>query len=305
MQIPVIDFSSYDEDNPQALRDLATRVNAALTGIGFMSLENIGIDMALRDRVFAASKAFFAQEDAEKRKLGYSSAEENFGYQGVCEESLEPGHPPDLKEALTLRNLPSRMDYPWPDSDFRDLLMAFYQDCMAAAYRVMRVFATDLDVPLDYFVRVHTGTNVTMRLLHYPPLSAATDGQLGAGAHTDYGMITLLFQDQVGGLEVCDRDGTWQAVEPIPGAVVINVGDLTERWTNNRYRSSQHRVQPRGGFGDRYSIALFVDPDPETLVECLASCTGADNPPQYAPTSAGEHILQKIQATHAKPRAAT
>ena len=298
MQIPVIDFASYAEDDPAALQALAAQVNAALTGIGFMSLKNIGIDEDLQRRVFAASKAYFAQPETDKRKLGYSSAEENFGYQGVCEESLEPGQPPDLKEALTMRDLESRAGDDWPDPAFRDLLLEFYRACLQAAYRVMRVFSTDLDVPGEYFVKVHTGTNVTMRLLHYPPLSAEQDGQLGAGAHTDYGMITLLFQDSVGGLEVRDRDGQWQPVTPIPGAVVINVGDLTERWTNNRYRSSLHRVQPRGGVGDRYSIAMFVDPDPETRVECLPSCTDAAHPPLYPPTSAGEHILQKIQATH-------
>jgi len=298
MEIPVIDFLGYDESDEASLRALAKQVNAALTGIGFMSLKNIGIDPALQARMFVASRKFFDQAEAEKRLMGYSSAEENFGYQGLREEALEPGQPPDLKEALTLRDLASKVDYDWPDPAFRDLLMEFYGECMKAAYRVMRVFAMDLGVPSDYFVNVHSGENVTMRLLHYPPLSAEQDGQLGAGAHTDYGMITLLFQDRVGGLEVRDRDGVWQPVQPIPGAVVINVGDLTERWTNGRYRSSLHRVQPRGGVGDRYSIALFVDPDPDTRVECLPSCTGADNPPLFPPTSAGEHILQRIQATH-------
>ncbi|TGD74911.1 isopenicillin N synthase family oxygenase [Mangrovimicrobium sediminis] len=298
MDIPLIDFASYDESDATAMRKLAEQVNAALTGIGFMSLKNIGIPPELQAEIFAASRAYFSQPEAEKRKLGYSSAEDNFGYQGVCEESLEPGQPPDLKEALTMRDLDSKLSLEWPDPDFRDLLHRFYRECLSAAYRIMRVFSIDLDVPEDYFVKVHSGENVTMRLLHYPPLSATTHGQLGAGAHTDYGMITLLFQDEVGGLEVRDTDGQWHPVTPVPGAVVINVGDLTERWTNRRYRSSMHRVQPRGGVGDRYSIAMFVDPDPQTEVVCLPSCTDDAHPPLYPPTSAGEHILQRIQATH-------
>ena len=299
MNIPEIDFSSYNEHDEDALRALADAFNDALTGVGFLSLRNIGINENLRDAVFEASKAFFAQPEAEKRKLGYSDAEDNFGYQGICEESLKPGSPPDLKEAMTLRDLKKKRDFQWPDPDFRDLLMAFNADCMEAAYRILRVFAVDLDMDREYFVDKHGGENVTMRILHYPPLSLQSEDQLGAGPHTDYGMLTLLFQDMSGGLEVLDRDGLWQPVTPKAGNVVINVGDMTERWTNKRYRSSLHRVRARPGGSDRYSIAFFVDPDSDTLVECLPSCIDADHPAQFGPTSAGAHILEKIRATHA------
>ncbi|MEE4661358.1 MAG: 2OG-Fe(II) oxygenase family protein [Halieaceae bacterium] len=298
MNIPEVDFSPYDEGDDAALVALAAQFNEALTGVGFLSLRNIGIDESLRDRVFEASKAFFAQPEAEKRKLGYSDAEDNFGYQGICEESLMPGSAPDLKEAMTLRDLHKPRDFHWPDTAFRDLLMAFHDDCLAAAYRILRVFATDLQMDREFFVEKHGGENVTMRILHYPPLPQQSEQQLGAGPHTDYGMVTLLFQDLTGGLEVLDRDGQWQPVTPRPGAVVINAGDMLERWTNKRYRSSLHRVRARPGGSDRYSIAFFVDPDSDTLVECLPSCTDAEHPPLFGPTSAGEHILAKIQATH-------
>ncbi len=298
MNIPEVDFSSYDENDDAALRALADEFNAALTGVGFLSLRNIGIDESLRDAVFEASKAFFAQSDEDKRKLGYSDAEDNFGYQGICEESLMPGSAPDLKEAMTLRDLQKARDFDWPDLNFRDLLMAFNKDCMQAAYRILRVFAVDLGVEKEFFVEKHTGENVTMRILHYPPLPKESEDQLGAGPHTDYGMVTLLFQDMTGGLEVLDRDGVWQPVTPRAGNVVVNSGDMMERWTNKRYRSSLHRVKARPGGNDRYSMAFFVDPDSDTLVECLPSCTDAGNPPQFGPTSAGEHILAKIQATH-------
>ncbi len=299
MKIPEIDFSSYDENDGRALAALADALNEALAGVGFLSLRNIGIDESLRDAVFAASKAFFAQPEAEKRKLGYSDAEDNFGYQGIREESLKPGSPPDLKEALTLRDLNRFRGLDWPQPGFRDLLTAFNADCTVAAFRVMRVFAIGLEVDRDYFVRRHTGENVTMRLLHYPPLPPDGSDQLGAGPHTDYGLLTLLFQDMAGGLEVQDRDGGWQPVTPKPGNVVINAGDLLERWTNKRYRSSLHRVRARPGGGHRYAVAFFVDPDSRTLVECLPSCVGRRNPPQFGPTTAGEHILAKIRATQA------
>ena len=304
MKTPEIDFSIYGENDANALATLADAVNAALAGVGFLSLRNIGIDESLGTAVFAASEAFFAQPEAEKRKLGYSGAEDNFGYQGIREESLKPGNPPDLKEALTLRDLNRCRDLDWPQPGFRDLLMAFNADCMAAASRVLQVLAIGLEVEPEYFVRRHTGENVTMRLLHYPPLPPGDAGQLGAGPHTDYGLLTLLFQDMAGGLEVRGRDGVWQPVTPKPGTVVINAGDLLERWTNQRYRSSLHRVRARPGGGHRYAIAFFVDPDSRTLVECLPSCVSPRNPPQFGPTTAGEHILAKISATHAPTKPA-
>ncbi len=298
MDIPIIDFSSYDEAHPETLEALGAQVNSALSELGFMAVRNVGMAPALLDELFAASEKFFSQNESDKRALGYSTAEENFGYQGLAEESLAPGSSPDLKEAITLCDLLSQRDRPWPDLEFRDLCVEFYEACLQAAYRIQRVFAAALQLDREYFVERHSGQNVTLRLLHYPPLSAAEAGQLGAGSHTDYGMVTLLFQDAVGGLEVLDKNDKWQAVAPIPGAVVINTGDLTERWTNGFYRSTSHRVRREVGQGDRYSIAFFVDPDSETRVECLSSCVNDAHPARYSPISAGEHILQKLQATH-------
>ncbi len=263
-----------------------------------MSLANCGVEDSLVAEMFAASRTFFDLEESRKQALGYSGAEDNFGYQGVGEESLEPGTEPDLKEALTMRDFFAHVDAAWPSSHLRDVCGAFYSQCLAAAHRVQRVFAAALGVEEEFFVRRHTGENVTLRLLHYPPVPARSGRQMGAGAHTDYGMLTLLFQDQVGGLEVRDRGGVWQAVEPVPGHVVVNTGDLMEHWTNGRFRSTLHRVQPRHSVGDRYSIAMFCDPDPDVLIDCLPSCVTATNPARYAPILAGEHIQQKIRATH-------
>ena len=122
--------------------------------------------------------------------------------------------------------------------------------------------------------------------------------QLGAGAHTDYGMITLLFQHGVAGLEVQDSEGHWHEVEPESDAIVINTGDLMERWTNGRYRSTPHRVQPKIGAEDRYSIAMFVDPDTETPVKVLESCLSPGESPRYPEVTAGEHIQERIRASH-------
>jgi len=301
MQIPVIDFKTYDEAKPESITELGEQVSDALTGLGFMAVTHIGVEPERLAKIFAASKAFFMQPDEVKNACAYTNPEDNFGFQGMLQEHLDPTRPADLKEAFTMRSpfKYSMDDTRWPSSEFRELILDFYQLCMQCAFKVLRAFAASLGVEKDFFVQYHNGENVTLRLLHYPSSGAdiSSPEQLGAGAHTDYGVITLLFQDNVGGLEVQDRDGVWQPVDYVENAIVVNTGDLMERWTNGKFRSTKHRVQPKIGQQERYSIAMFVDPDDDTPVSVLDSCTSADNPGKYPPITAGEHILEKIRAS--------
>ena len=291
MQIPNISFASGEAER-------CANLEAALTDMGFMSLSDTGIEAAQVSAVFEASRSFFQCSDEFKQRFRYQRAADNFGYQSVGMESLDPDRPPDLKEALTVRNPLAHRDEHWPSAGLRDLILDFYQRCLVVAHRLQGDTATLLNVPRDFFHSRITGENVTLRLLHYPPLTTRESGQLGAGAHTDYGLLTLLFQDQVGGLEVLGRQSdNWIPVAPRAGEIVVNTGDLMERWTNGRFRSTCHRVQPQTGTGDRYSLALFLDPDDAVEVSCLPSCVSAGNPPRYHPTTAGEHILAKLQAS--------
>jgi isopenicillin N synthase-like dioxygenase len=166
----------------------------------------------------------------------------------------------------------------------------------------MRVMAAGLNLPGEFFTGRHQGQNVTLRFLHYPAgLPATSTTQLGAGAHTDYGSITLLYQDDVGGLEVRGADGQWHPAPAVPGALLVNTGDLMQRWTNDRFRSTVHRVRPIKGLVDRYSIAFFVDPDTDVRVECIESCNSEQRPPRYPTVTAGEHIQSKIAASQVTP----
>jgi isopenicillin N synthase-like dioxygenase len=302
MRVPIIDFAVYNENDPESLRFLATQIDSVMTDIGFMSVTNLGLDWALVEEVFASGRRFFESAYENKKKCAYLSSTENFGYQGICEENLDPNQPADIKESFTMRNVLNMAlkQERWPDAAFRDMAVQFFREALQAAYRMQRVLATALGVPREFFVQYHSGENVTLRLLHYPAWDArqVSSGQLGAGAHTDYGLITLLFQDAVGGLEVLDRDGVWKGVDYVPQAIVINCGDLLELWTNGRYRSTQHRVQPKTGGQERFSMAMFVDPDTETPVQVLDSCITPTQPARFAPLTAGEHILNKIKATH-------
>lgn len=301
MEIPIIDFSAYDESNPDSLVAIGREVSLALTNIGFMAVTNIGINAALLRDVFSQSKQFFELPIPDKQALSYSSAKDNFGYQGVLEESLDPALPADIKETFTMRtpNNYANKDRRWPSSDFKRTNIEFYEHAVSCANKVLRVFAAALNVELNFFTKTVNNENVTLRLLHYPSVgSEVNENQLGAGAHTDYGVITLLFQDAVGGLEVQDSQGQWQGVDYVKDAIVVNTGDLMERWTNGKYKSTLHRVQPKIGQQERYSVAVFIDPDSDTRVEVLQSCTSESNPAKYGAITAGEHIQSKLLATH-------
>ena len=121
---------------------------------------------------------------------------------------------------------------------------------------------------------------------------------MGAGAHSDYGLTTFLFQDSVGGLEICDQNGNWEDIEPDNSVVLINSGDLLERWTNGKYRSTHHRVKPMTRGRDRFSIAFFVDPDSDTEIKVLENFIDADTPRKFRDINAGEYIQRKLENSH-------
>ena len=299
MQVPEIDFNNSEVKNIAALCD---GVDNALSNIGFMTVNNLGIDAKLLAAVFSASFNFFHGSVAVKNQSVYESAGENFGYQGFGRESLDPSKAVDLKETFTMRNVLGKTpeDGRWPSIEFRDLMLEFYKACLSGAHQMARVLARALNVEPEFFVNSLSGENVTLRLLYYPNIGAksVSKGQLGAGEHTDYGLLTLLFQDDVGGLQVLDSKDEWQDVECREGAIVINSGDMLERWTNGRYRSTLHRVQPKIGDQERFSIAFFVDPDDATPVAVLDSCVSAENPARFDEITAGEHLQKRIEATH-------
>jgi isopenicillin N synthase-like dioxygenase len=300
--LPVVDLAGPDA-GPRSDAFVGAAVEHALTQRGFLYLRGHGIDPQLMTEAFASAAAFFAQPQAVKDGFAYRDAEANFGYQGIAVERLDPHGAPDLKEAFTMRNVAVMgASGRWPSPAFRTIAEALYQAGIAAAGRLLAVMGRNLGLPASYFAVRHGGENVTLRYLHYPANAArAQPDQLGAGAHTDYGSVTLLLQDDVGGLEVQDAAGQWLAAPKIAGALVVNTGDLMEHWTNGRYRSTLHRVRPIEGAKDRYSIALFVDPDSAVDVDCLPGCVSPDRPARYPRTTAGEHLHRKIVATHGNP----
>jgi isopenicillin N synthase-like dioxygenase len=165
---------------------------------------------------------------------------------------------------------------------------------------VSRGFALALDLKEDFFTRRMEHPTAILRLLRYPPnpqAAAMQKTQPGCGAHSDYGYLTILAQDSVGGLQVQNRAGKWIDAKPVPGAYVCNIGDMMAQWTNDRFAATQHRVVSSPD-RERYSIPFFFHPDFDTEVACLPSCQSAENPPRYAPTTTGAHIVRRLQEAY-------
>jgi isopenicillin N synthase-like dioxygenase len=188
----------------------------------------------------------------------------------------------------------------WPEDLplWRERLLAYFADVEALARRLMNGVALSLDLPWGYFDPYLAEHVSSLRLLHYPPHPSADPArEVGCGAHTDWGAITVLAQDSVGGLEIQLPDGEWIAARPVPGAFIVNIGDMMQRWTNDLYVSTPHRVLNRSA-RDRYSAAFFFDPSYETRVECLPTCSGAERPARYAPITSGEHLAAMYRKTY-------
>lgn len=270
-KIPVIDFAPFWLDDPAGQRRVVEDIHQACRQVGFLYLTHHGIPQSAIDQAFQQAQRFFALPLTEKMAIAWASEQSNRGYVGLERERLDETQPGDLKEAFNLGKEPDAAeatptDNRWPQgqADFRPVMTDFFDHCAAAAQQIFRAFALALQMPEDYLAVRHVGQNFTLRLLHYPPLAQAPKpGQIRAGAHSDYGTLTLLFQDEVGGLEVLNRNGDWMAAPAIPGAVLMNTGDMTERWSNDVFRSTKHRVGlPQGEMAgrDRYSIAFFANP---------------------------------------------
>ena len=162
-----------------------------------------------------------------------------------------------------------------------------------------RGFALDLGLEPDFFEARLDKPIATLRLLHYPPVAAPlSDGQLGAGVHTDYGNVTLLATDAVGGLMVRDRSGRWLDAPVVPNAFVCNIGDCLMRWSNDVYVSTPHKVVSPPG-KDRYSVAFFLDPNPDAVVACLPTCVSPEQPAKYAPITGAEFLRSRLEPTYA------
>jgi len=313
-EIPVIDFGSFLTGDLATRKGVAQAIGAACHNIGFFYLVNHGISEALVARSFAEAKRFFDLPMDRKLAIDIEKSPCHRGYFKLGGENLDPKKQTaggDLKEGVKIgRDLGS--DHPlvtagtplhgpnlWPQDlpGWQGAMQSYFDALVALGKQIMHAFALSLELDECHFDRQLTDPMATLGPLHYPPQQGKiTEKQLGAGAHTDFGCLTILAQDMNGGLQVRNAAGDWIDATPIPGAFVINIGDMMARWTNDYFASTFHRVINASG-AERYSIPFFFDPNFHAEVAALPTCCGPDNPPKFAPTTGGQHLLDMINAT--------
>jgi isopenicillin N synthase-like dioxygenase len=309
LAIPVLQGGSLFAGDPAAIAAL----RAAAEHHGFFYLADHGLDPALIDAVFAQSAAFFALPEAAKQAVHLGLVRHKLGWEPLKAQTLEAGMPPDLKEGFYV-GADVAPDHPavlagrfgvgpnqWPADlpAFRATMTAYYAAAEALATRVMGALARALDLPADYFAAFTHDPACRLRLLHYPPQPGNPHpGEKGCGAHTDFGSVTLLLQDDAGGLQVQDvASGAWIDAPPIPGTFVVNLGDLIARWTNHRFQSNPHRVINRSG-RERYSVPFFFTGNRDYVVECLPNCLAPGQAPHYPPITTEAHLAERYAATY-------
>jgi len=306
-RIPVVDLAPLRDGS--APGKVARDIRWALANAGFLYVRNHGTHPALVDATFAQARAFFDLPEADKMALHVSRSGATLrGYIEPFGENTDPTRTKDLKEAYDIgpetpeRDAPFFGANPWPDTatlpDFATTVYACHEAMKALSLEILGAIALSLDLPRDFFAPRMSDPICIQRLLHYPPQTGAVDESvIGIGAHTDYGALTVLAQDDVGGLQVMNRDGDWIAAPPIPGTFVINIGDLIQRLTNDIYLANLHRVVNTSG-RERYSIPFFIDADADAVFAPIPSCVSDGNPPRYAPVTCGAHKFARFRDSY-------
>lgn len=306
--IPVIDMSGL-RDGGAALQDVAGRMREAAESVGFFYVRGHGVPQPQIDGVFDCAARFFAAPLETKQMVSINQWHRGFLHAGAAK--MYAGAKPDLKESFvwgldTAAGPVPEAGIPpnrWPDfvPDMRRRLVAYFAACNEVGWRLLRAFATSIGAPADTFVRYVARPTSRASLIYYPPQgeSAGAD-QFGVAPHTDYGCLTLLYQNEIGGLQVQAADGAWVTAHPIPGTFVVNVGDLLARWTNDRFRSTPHRVVNQSG-RERFSAAVFVDPDADTVIEPVVQPGEVS---RYDAVTCSDYIRSRLDAAFAYRKAA-
>jgi isopenicillin N synthase-like dioxygenase len=310
-QVPVIDVSPLFSSDTARITAVAEQIRQASVNIGFFYVKAHNISPELLDAVQMASKYFFSLPESVKRSIQVNQAHR--GYVPFA-QTTQPGRKfADLKESFNFA-FPFTADDPlvlegktliglnqWLEGElaWRRILERYYLEIFELGQKILEAFALTLKLPTNFFRERYKRPLVRARLLHYPPQEADHgDEQFGAAEHTDYGAITILWQDGIGGLQVKNRSGQWIDTKPIENTFVINIGDMLERWSNHLFVSTPHRVMNRSG-QERYSIPVFYDPDYEAVISCLPNCASSEHPAKYPPIVAGDYITSRYDGTYA------
>lgn len=306
--VPVVDLSAADA--PSLIGEACERA-------GFVTIVGHGVADAVVANAWNSARAFFDLPLADRIQVAMPRPGYPYGYSPIAGETLTrslgnasgTAAAADMKESFAIGPVdrPTHTitdpneSFAWSENLWPVMLPAlrpawetYFRAMSDLAARLLRLMATSLGLPPAHFDAMIDRHTSAMRALNYPAVSH--EGRLGAGAHTDYGTLTILLADPVvGGLQLESADGVWHNVDVVPGSFVVNLGDAMARWTNDRWRSTMHRVQVPAS--RRQSIAFFHNANWDAVIECLPPCLPSGESPKYAPIAAGPHLMQKFQST--------
>ena len=314
--IPVIDLTGSFSEDIADKKAVAWEIHKACRETGFFYIKNHGIPEGMIQAQLECARQFFSLPQEDKIKLNVAHSPSMRGYEPMAIQALDYGSRPDFKEGFmagidglqaytTNGEFNSLNQWPKSNPEIRVQVEAYIQAMTGLGKHLLGMLALSLELPEGYFSDGLVNPMITTRLLHYPPQPRVGDGnQIGAGAHTDWGMITMLLQDDVGGLEVRNADGEWIRAPHIPNTFIINLGDMVPVLTRGIYRSNMHRVLNLNPERHRYSVPTFFDPSYHYRIKPLAHFEGAQEFSQEERT-VGEHIAKMYAKTHGDPAAKT
>ncbi|CAK3858288.1 2-oxoglutarate-dependent dioxygenase [Lecanosticta acicola] len=323
LEIPLIDFSTFHSPATKA-----TTARAILQGFqraGFIYLKTHGIPKAKIQQAFAESAKFFQRPPEQKLELGWTTPESNRGYSQPGREKttdatdaaeierIRKREGGDLKESFEIgREGEAERPNRWPDrfdeegGVFKERMLEFHDLVKQLHVQIMRAIAVGLGIEESWFDGYTTRGDNTLRLLHYPEVKSdvfqKNKSTMRAGAHTDYGSITCLFQDMAGGLQVLSPNGNYVDATPIEDTIVVNAGDLLARWSNDTIKSTKHRVVEPPSTASvhpaRYSIAYFCNPNFDRFIDAIPGTFDEQRPKKYAGINSGDYLVQRLAATY-------
>ena len=305
--IPSVDLADFTEGNKETKAAFVKELGKAFEEIGFVAVKNHGLSDALCAELYAQVKGFFTLSKEEKEAYEIEGLAGQRGYVSFGKEHAKNKNEGDLKEfwhfGQTVEdNDPIKKEY--PDNvqvnelpEFNAVGREVYQKLEATGREMLRAIALHLNLDENYFdAKIHNGNSI-LRPIHYPPITHEPKDAVRAAEHEDINLITLLMGASADGLQVLNKSGEWISVTALPDQIVVNVGDMLQRLTNNKLKSTTHRVvnPPREKWGtSRYSIPFFLHPRSEVSLNCLPSCISESNPKNFSDITAGEYLEQRI-----------
>ncbi len=308
MAIPMVDLAKFTHGDAASRAAFVQELGKAYEGVGFVAVKNHGIPDELIGELYGYVKLFFSQPNDVKRKYERVELAGQRGYTSFGKEHAKGFEAPDLKEFYQFGQTVTDGDAiaaEYPDNisvnevpEFSPTFLKSYQHFEQSGKALLQAIAIFLGIDEHYFDdKVHNGNSI-LRAIHYPPIVGEPKSAIRAEQHEDINLITLLVGASADGLQVLTKDGEWVGVTSLPEQIVVNVGDMLQRLTNNRLRSTTHRVvnPPRELWGtSRFSIPFFLHPRGEMSLACLESCIDENHPKAYPDCTAGEYLDERLR----------